>query len=263
MRFEIFTLFPDYFQSPFSSSILKRAQESGSLQIGLHNIRDWTHDRHHVCDDAPYGGGAGMVMKAEPLAAAIESVLEYDAGDAENRQPPPCPVIYLSPHGRTLTHQIATELSQQPRVALLCGHYEGVDDRVLELMTTDAISIGDYVLTGGEPAAAVLVDCVARLLPGVLGNENSAHNESFADGLLEAPQYTRPATWRGFEVPPVLTSGNHSEVDRWRLREGMSKTLRHRPDLLDALLYSDRLNADELKILGQVLSADFKLKRPN
>ena len=128
-------------------------------------------------------------------------------------------------------------------------------------MTTDAISIGDYVLTGGEPAAAVLVDCVARLLPGVLGNENSAHNESFADGLLEAPQYTRPATWRGFEVPPVLTSGNHSEVDRWRLREGMSKTLRHRPDLLDALLYSDRLNVEELKILGQVLSADFKSKR--
>ncbi len=254
MRFEIFTLFPDYFQGPFSSSILKRAQQSGVLELGLHNIRDWTTDRHHVCDDAPYGGGAGMVMKAQPLAEAIESGLEYDAGDAENPQSPPCPVIFLSPHGRTLTHQVATELSQHPRVALLCGHYEGVDERVLNLFATDAISVGDYVLTGGEPAAAVLVDCIARLLPGVLGNESSAQNESFADGLLEAPQYTRPANWRGFDVPAVLTSGHHGAVDIWRLRQGMTKTLRHRPDLLDALLYSDRLNADELKILGQVLS---------
>ena len=253
MRFDLFTLFPDYFNGPFSSSILKRATDSGVLQIGLHNIRDWTSDRHHVCDDAPYGGGAGMVMKAEPLAAAVESVLEYDAGDAANPQSPPCPVIFLSPHGRTLTHQVAVELSQHPRIALLCGHYEGVDERALDLVATDAISVGDYVLTGGEPAAAVLVDCIARLLPGVLGNENSSQNESFTAGLLEAPQYTRPATWRGFDVPPILTSGNHSEVHRWRLRAGFIKTLQHRPDLLDTMLYSDQLNAGELDILGQVL----------
>lgn len=254
MRFDLFTLFPEYFAGPFSSSILRRAQEAGVLQIGLHDIRNWTTDKHNTCDDYPYGGGAGMVMKAEPLAAALESVLGYDAGDVEHRNSPPCRVIYLSPHGRTLTHEVAIELSQESRLALICGHYEGVDERALELMTTDAISIGDYVLTGGEPAAAVLVDCVARLLPGVLGNEQSAQSESFSEGLLEAPQYTRPASWRGFDVPKVLLSGHHGEVEKWRLREGMRKTLEHRPDLLDALLYGDRLNAAELKILGQVLS---------
>ena len=259
MRFDIFTLFPDYFRGPFSSSILKRAQESGVLQIGLHNIRDWTMDRHHVCDDAPYGGGAGMVMKAFPVAAAMESVLEYDAGDAASPQSPPCRVIYLSPHGRTLTHEVAIELSHSSRIALLCGHYEGVDERVLSLMATEEISIGDYVLTGGEPAAAVLVDCVARLLPGVLGNETSIQNESFAGGLLEAPHYTRPANWRGFEVPPVLLSGNHAKIERWRVQQGLVKTLKQRPDLLDALLYGDRLNAEELKILGRVLIADFEI----
>lgn len=255
MRFDIFTLFPDYFSGPFSSSILRRAQQSGTLQIALHNIRDWAEDVHRTCDDAPYGGGAGMVMKAAPLAAALESVLEYDAGGAANSQSPPCRVIFLSPHGRTLTHEVAIELAQDSRIALLCGHYEGVDERVLSHMATEEISIGDYVLTGGEPAAAVVVDCVARLLPGVLGNETSIQNESFATGLLEAPHYTRPANWRGFEVPPVLLSGNHAEIENWRMREGMIKTLRQRPDLLDALLYGDKLNAEELKILGQVLSA--------
>jgi tRNA (guanine37-N1)-methyltransferase len=254
MRFEIFTLFPEYFDGPLHSSILKRAQESGVLQFGIHNIRDWADDKHNRCDDYPYGGGAGMVMKAAPLAAALESVLTYDAGDVEHRNAPPCRVVFLSPHGRTLTHKIATELAQEDRLALVCGHYEGVDERALDLLTTDAISVGDYVLTGGEPAAAILVDCVARLLPGVLGNEESAQSESFSDGLLEAPHYTRPSSWRGYDVPKVLLSGHHGEVEKWRLREGMKKTLQHRPDLLDAILYSDNLSADELKILGQVLS---------
>jgi tRNA (guanine37-N1)-methyltransferase len=259
MRFEIFTLFPEYFDGPLHSSILKRAQESGVLQFGIHNIRDWADDKHNRCDDYPYGGGAGMVMKAAPLASALESVLTYDAGDVEHRNAPPCPVVFLSPHGRTLTHKIATELTQEERLALVCGHYEGVDERALDLLTTDAISVGDYVLTGGEPAAAILVDCVARLLPGVLGNEESAQSESFADGLLEAPHYTRPASWRGYDVPKVLLSGHHGEVEKWRLREGMKKTLQHRPDLLDAILYGGNLSADELKILGQVLS-EFPLR---
>lgn len=253
MRFEIFTLFPEYFDGPFRSSILKRAQVSGVLQINLHDVRNWAQDKHNTCDDYPYGGGAGMVMKAEPLAAAIEDVIGYDAGNSQLRNAPPCPVIYLSPHGRTLTHEVAVELSLHPQIALVCGHYEGVDERALKLLTTDAISIGDYVLTGGEPAAAVLVDSVSRLLSGVLGNEESAQNESFANGLLEAPQYTRPAQWRGFEVPEVLLSGHHAEVEKWRVREGMRQTLQQRPDLLDALLYGDQLSADELEILGQVL----------
>ncbi len=254
MRFEIFTLFPEYFDGPFNSSILKRAQKSGVLQFGIHNIRNWASDKHNRCDDYPYGGGAGMVMKAEPLASALEDVLTYDAGDVEHRNSPPCRVIFLSPHGRTLTHEIATELATEERLALVCGHYEGVDERALDLLTTDSISVGDYVLTGGEPAAAILVDCVSRLLPGVLGNEESAQSESFSEGLLEAPHYTRPASWRGYDVPKVLLSGHHGEVEKWRLREGMRKTLQHRPDLMDAALYGDNLSADELKILGQVLS---------
>ena len=254
MKFEIFTLFPGYFQGPFSSSILHRAQGSGALEISLHDIRDWTSDAHRTCDDYPYGGGAGMVMKAEPIAAALESTLGYAAGDVDNRNVPPCPVIHLTPQGRTLTHEVAVELSQYPRIALLCGHYEGIDERAVQLLTTDAISIGDYVLTGGEAAAVILVDCVARLLPGVLGNNESAINDSFADGLLEAPHYTRPASWRGFDVPKVLLSGDHGAVEKWRLREGMRHTLKHRPDLLDKLLYSDKLNTVELEILGQVLA---------
>jgi tRNA (guanine37-N1)-methyltransferase len=254
MKFEIFTLFPDYFSGPFGSSILHRAQASGSLEIGLHDIRDWTTDQHRTADDAPYGGGAGMVMKAEPIAAALENVLGYDAGDVEQPVSPPCPVIHLSPRGRTLTHEIAVELAGHERLALLCGHYEGIDERAVQLMTTDAISIGDYVLTGGEAAAVILVDAVTRLLPGVLGNADSAKFDSFADGLLEASHYTRPASWRGYDVPKVLLSGDHGAVAKWRTREGMRHTLQHRPELLDALLYGDRLNADELKILGEVLS---------
>lgn len=254
MKFEIFTLFPGYFAGPFGSSIIHRAQASGAVEIGLHDIRDWTNDTHRTCDDYPYGGGAGMVMKAEPIAAALENVLGYDAGDVEQPVPPPCTVIHLSPGGRTLTHEIAVELASHERLALLCGHYEGIDERAVSLLTTEAISIGDYVLTGGEAAAVILVDAVTRLLPGVLGNDESARNESFAHGLLEAPHYTRPASWRGFDVPKVLLSGDHAAVDKWRIREGMRHTLQHRPELLDALLYGGKLSQDELAILGEILT---------
>lgn len=254
MKFDIFTLFPGYFEGPFNNSILHRARLSGAVEINLHDIRDWTTDPHRTCDDYPYGGGAGMVMKAEPIAAVLENVLAYNAGDVDRRNEPPCPVIHLSPRGRTLTHDIALELASHERIALLCGHYEGIDERAVELLTTDAISVGDYVLTGGEPAAVVLVDTVARLLPGVLGNDDSAKYDSFAQGLLEAPHFTRPASWRGFDVPKVLLSGDHGAVEKWRTREGMRHTLINRPALLDVLLYGDRLSAAELEILGQVLS---------
>ena len=229
MRFDVFTLIPDYFDSPFGSSIVKRGRESGALDIAIHDIRSWTTDKHHVCDDAPFGGGAGMVMKAEPVAVAIEDVLEFNAGVC----PPPCPVILMSPQGRPFSQSIAEELSGHERIALLCGHYEGIDERAVETLVTDEISIGDYVLTGGEVAAAVIVDAVARLIPGVLGNKNSALNDSFSHGLLEAPQYTRPAVWREIAVPDVLLSGHHGEVGKWRFREGLRRTMLRRPDLLE------------------------------
>ena len=254
MKFEIFTLFPGYFSGPFENSIMNRARISGAVEINLHDIRDWTSDAHRTCDDYPYGGGAGMVMKAEPIAAALENVLAYNAGDIEGRCQPPCPVIHLSPRGRTLTHEVAMELAAEKRIALLCGHYEGIDERAVQLLTTDAISIGDYVLTGGEAAAVILVDAITRLLPGALGNDESAKFDSFSQGMLEAPHYTRPSSWRGFDVPKVLLSGDHGAVSKWRIHEGMRHTLQSRPDLLDKLLYGDRLSAVELEILGKVLS---------
>lgn len=247
MQFDIFTLFPAFFDGPFGNSILKRAQESEVLKIGVHDIRDWTTDKHRMCDDYPYGGGAGMVMKAEPVAAAIEDVLNFNAGASE----PPCPVILMSPQGRPFTQRVAEELSTHSRLALLCGHYEGIDERAVELLVTDEISVGDYVLTGGEIAATVVLDAVARLLPGVLGNAESAVHDSFSDGLLEAPQYTRPAEWRGLRVPDVLLSGHHGEVERWRRREALRRTLERRSDLLQ-----DRaLTRDEAKILAELQSS--------
>jgi tRNA (guanine37-N1)-methyltransferase len=257
MRFDIFTLFPDFFSSSLSSSILKRAQESGALSVGVHNIRSWTTDKHHVCDDAPYGGGAGMVMKAEPVAKAIEDVLNYDAGAVEQRLEPPCPVILMSPQGRTFNQEVARELSTHSRIALLCGHYEGLDERAVELLVTDEISIGDYVLTGGEPAALVVMDAVARLVPGVLGNEESHQRDSFSDGLLEAPHYTRPVEWRGARVPDVLMSGHHGEIEKWRRKEGLRRTLQRRPDLLNSLLQSELSPQDE-KLLAQLREAQLR-----
>jgi len=247
MQFDIFTLIPAFFDGPFGSSILKRAQESEALSIAVHDIRDWTTDKHRVCDDYPYGGGAGMVMKAEPVAVAIEDVLEFNAGASE----PPCPVILMSPQGRKFTQQVAQELSCHPRIALLCGHYEGIDERAVELLVTDEISIGDYVLTGGEIAATVVLDAVARLLPGVLGNAESAVHDSFSDGLLEAPQYTRPAVWREKPVPAVLLSGHHGEVEKWRRREALRRTWERRSDLFE----ERALSTDEAKILAEIQSS--------
>ncbi len=249
MRFDVFTLFPAYFEGPddtgpLHSSMLRRGRESGAIEIGVHDIRAWTTDRHHVCDDAPYGGGAGMVMKAEPVARALEDVLNFKAGPEK----PPCPVLLMSPQGRPFSQRIARELSRQPRLAILCGHYEGIDERAVELLVTDEISLGDYVLTGGEPAALVIMDAVARLVPGVLGNEASAAGDSFAEGLLEAPHYTRPVEWRGLRVPDVLLSGHHSEIEKWRRREGLRRTVERRMDLFRGRA----LSTDEAKIFCEL-----------
>ncbi len=224
MQFDVFTLFPGVFQPYLESSILQRAQENNLIKVTLHNIRDWTSDRHHVTDDAPYGGGGGMVMKVEPIFAAVESILGA---------PPSCPLIYLSPQGRPFTTGIARELAGLPRLGLLCGRYEGIDERVVEHLVTDQISIGDYVLTGGELPAMVLIDAVSRFIPGVLGDPDGAEDDSFGNGLLEYPHYTRPEEFRGWGVPEVLLSGNHALIARWRREQSLLRTLKQRPDLLE------------------------------
>jgi tRNA (guanine37-N1)-methyltransferase len=212
------------------TSILQRARQRGLLEVRLHNIRDWTHDRHHVTDDEPYGGGGGMVMKPEPIFAAVEGVLGA---------PPVCPVVLLTPQGRPFTQKVAQELAGQPRLALLCGRYEGIDERVREHLVTDEISIGDYVLTGGELPALVLVDAVSRLIPGALGDPDGAWDDSHASGLLEYPHYTRPPEFRGWRVPEVLLSGDHGRIARWRHEQSLLRTLQRRPDLLDKAELSD------------------------
>ncbi len=254
MRFDIFTLFPAYFDGPFGSSILKRAIESGAISIGLHDIRDFAADKHRRADDAPFGGGAGMVMKAEPVARALESVLNFDVGSK-----PPCPIIYLSPQGRTLNHKIVGELAALPRIALLCGHYEGIDERAIGSCVTDEISLGDFVLTGGESAAAVLVESVSRFVPDVLGNEASAAGDSFSNGLLEAPCYTRPANWRGMDVPETLLSGHHGEIEKWRFREGLRRTMLRRPELVEWALRELPFSRWQLKIYTE-LQREFEEK---
>ncbi|HLZ55362.1 MAG TPA: tRNA (guanosine(37)-N1)-methyltransferase TrmD [Ktedonosporobacter sp.] len=236
MHFDIFTLFPAMFQGPFSESILKRAQERGLLSIALHNIRDATTDKHHVVDDYPYGGGAGMVMKPEPIFTAIEAV--HQGG----------PIILLTPQGRLFTQAIAHSLAQEPRLTLLCGHYEGIDDRVCQHLVTDELSIGDYVLTGGELAAMVVVDAVSRLIPGVL-TEGSTEEESHSHNLLEYPQYTRPPEFRGWRIPDVLLSGHHAQIARWRRKEALRKTRQRRPDLFAKL---DLTSKADLKILKEL-----------
>jgi tRNA (guanine37-N1)-methyltransferase len=230
MRFDVFTLFPEVFEPYLQTSILQRARQRGLLEVRLHNIRDWTHDRHHVTDDEPYGGGGGMVMKPEPIFAAVEGVLGA---------PPVCPVVLLTPQGRPFTQKVAQELAGQPRLALLCGRYEGIDERVREHLVTDEISIGDYVLTGGELPALVLVDAVSRLIPGALGDPDGAWDDSHASGLLEYPHYTRPPEFRGWRVPEVLLSGDHGRIARWRHEQSLLRTLQRRPDLLDKAELSD------------------------
>ncbi len=226
MRFDIFTLFPEIFTGVFDVSILQRAREAGLLEIAIHDIRDFAADKHHITDDYTYGGGGGMVMKPEPIVSAVESVLNIKGTQRDY------PLILLSPQGRLFTQARALELARHPRLALICGHYEGVDERVSQLLGAEEISIGDYVLTGGEIPAMVIVDAVARYIPGVVGLPSAPHQDSHATGLLEQPQYTRPVEFRGLSVPGILLSGNHGEVARWRRRESLRRTLERRPDLL-------------------------------
>lgn len=223
MRFDIFTLFPEVFQPYLDASMIKRARANGLIEINLFNIRDWASDRHHTTDDTPYGGGGGMVMKPEPVFAAVEAVME------NNRQ---IPLILMTPQGRPFTQKIALEISSHARVGLLCGHYEGVDERIREHLITDEISIGDYVLTGGELPALVVLDAVSRYIPGVLGDPTGVEDDSHASGLLEYPHYTRPPDFRGWTVPEVLLSGNHAEIDRWRREQSLKRTAARRPDIL-------------------------------
>jgi tRNA (guanine37-N1)-methyltransferase len=228
MRIDILTLFPQMFEAPFGFSMFKRAIDNGLVNINLVNIRDYTHDKHHTADDYPYGGGAGMVMKPEPIFEAVEAIKDkLDDKDAA------LPVILLTPQGRLFSHKIAQELTQHPHIVLICGHYEGVDERVIEHLATDTISIGDYVLTGGELPAMVVADAVLRLIPGVLGSEESPLDDSHASGLLEYPQYTRPADFHGWEVPDILLSGNHAQIAKWRREQIIKRTLEKRPELLD------------------------------
>lgn len=224
MLFDVFTIFPDGLKPYLEISILQRAVKNGLLDVHLHDIRDWTTDRHHTTDDTPYGGGGGMVMKCEPVFTAVEDVLGA---------PPACPVILMTPQGRTFTQKVAQELSAYPHLALLCGRYEGIDERIREHLITDQISIGDYVLTGGELPALVLIDAITRLIPGALGDPDGAQDDSFASGLLEYPHYTRPAEFRGWGVPDVLQSGNHAAIVRWRREQSLLRTLTKRPDLLE------------------------------
>ena len=227
MNIDILTLFPEMFQCPFSASIIKRAIDRKLVGINLHNIRDYTHDKHRTVDDYAYGGGSGMVMKPEPIFEAVESI------KAEIEEEPDTPqIILLTPQGRLFSQQIAQEFSTYRRLMLICGHYEGVDERIREHLVTDEISIGDYVLSGGELAAMVLVDSVMRLLPGALGSAESLVDESHVDGLLEYPQYTRPAVYRGWSVPDVLLSGNHAEIVKWRREQIIRRTRERRPELL-------------------------------
>lgn len=253
MRIDILTLFPQMFVEPFSFGIFQRAVDNGLVSLRVHDIRDFTHDKHNVTDDYPYGGGSGMVMKPEPIFEAVDSIkaeLKDITGDI--------PIILLSPQGRMFSQQIARELSQNDNLILICGHYEGIDERVSQYLATDEISIGDYVLTGGEIPAMVVIDAVVRLLPGVLGSEESPLDDSHAHGLLEYPQYTRPAEYRGWSVPEVLLSGNHARIAKWRREQIIRRTLERRPDLLDKaeLTLEDKKIAEKLMTNRSQLNMD-------
>ncbi|MCB0102712.1 MAG: tRNA (guanosine(37)-N1)-methyltransferase TrmD [Anaerolineales bacterium] len=232
MQFEVFTLLPEVFPSYLDTSILKKARERGLIQVNVHNIRDYTHDKHHTTDDTPYGGGGGMVMKPEPVFEAIETVLGI-ASPPSTPEPDSTPIILLTPQGRVFNQSIAKELSQHKRIVLLCGRYEGIDERIRENLVTDQISIGDYVLTGGEIPALILIDAVSRLLPNVLGDPTGAEDDSHAMGLLEYPHYTRPPEFRGNKVPDVLLSGDHKKIDKWRREQALLRTLHKRPEMLE------------------------------
>jgi tRNA (guanine37-N1)-methyltransferase len=244
MRIDILCLFPEMFISPFEQSMVKRAKERAIVNLVIHNIRDHTHDKHRTVDDYSCGGGPGMVLKPEPIFEAVEAIKEgTNAGEI--------PIILLTPQGRLLTQQVAQELASCAQLVLICGHYEGVDERVREHLATDEISIGDYVLSGGELAAMVVVDAIVRLLPEALGSQMSLNTDSHTDGLLEYPQYTRPKTYRGWSVPAVLFSGNHGEVALWRRREAILRTAKRRPDLLRKAI----LSTEEREWISESLSS--------
>lgn len=223
MKFDIFTLLPEVFTPYLNSSILAKAAQNRLIEVDVHDIRSFTTDKHHVTDDTPYGGGGGMVMKPEPVFTAVESILG---------NPPTCPVILLTPQGKVLTQEMAYQLVQNDHIGLICGRYEGIDERIREHLVTDEISIGDYVLTGGELPALILVDVLSRLIPGVLGDPEGASDDSHASGLLEYPHYTRPPEFRGWRVPDVLISGHHAEINRWRKQQALYRTRQRRPDML-------------------------------
>ena len=229
MRIDIVTIFPDYFREAFNYGIVRKACAATLIKIQSHDLRSWTSDKHHVVDDRPFGGGDGMVLKPEPIFAAVESLTgaRTRAGVTAGKR-----VVLLSPQGRSFTQSLAAELAQVEQLILICGRYEGVDERVAEALVTDEVSIGDYVLSGGEAAALVVVDAIVRLIPGALGSETSASTESFSDALLDYPHYTRPSEFAGMRVPDVLLTGDHAEIARWRHEAAVEKTKRNRPDLL-------------------------------
>lgn len=239
MRIDILTIFPEMFEGILSSSMLGRAAAAGILEFHVHNIRDYSLNKHHNTDDYPYGGGAGMVMMAQPIMDCIDAVTAMDGASPRR--------ILMTPRGRQLSTELGRALSKEERILILAGHYEGVDERVMDLID-DEISIGDYILTGGELPAMVLIDCLSRFIPGVLGSSESAEDESFSEGLLEYPQYTRPAEYRGKSVPEVLLNGNHAEIRKWRRRESLVKTAANRPDLIESaeLTPAERAFVDSL-----------------
>ncbi|HKP45950.1 MAG TPA: tRNA (guanosine(37)-N1)-methyltransferase TrmD [Pyrinomonadaceae bacterium] len=230
LRCDIITIFPDFFGDVFDHGIIRRARAAGLVELAVHDLRDWTTDKHHIVDDRPFGGGEGMVLKPEPIFRAVETL----TGAALREQLPiQTKVVLLSPQGQVFNQKLAHDLLESTtHLVLICGRYEGVDERVVDALVTDELSIGDYVLSGGEPAALVVVDALIRLVPGAVGNENSTANESFAGGILDCPQYTRPLEFSGMKVPEVLLSGNHAEILRWRREAALKKTKRNRPDLL-------------------------------
>lgn len=244
IRFDVLSIFPEMFHSPLNFSLLKKAQEKGLIEIDLHDIRDWAEDKHNMTDDAPYGGGCGMVMKVEPLERALAAVKRADVQSL---------VLLMTPQGETFNQKIATRLAEEKHIIMICGRYEGVDERIREHLADREISIGDYILTGGELSALVVIDAVSRLIPGVLGNDASAATESFSQGLLEYPQYTRPADYKGWRVPDVLVSGNHAQIERWQRIEAIKRTWLRRPDLLEKIELSeeDKTNLEKIK-LGQI-----------
>jgi tRNA (guanine37-N1)-methyltransferase len=237
MRFDLLTIFPEFFAGPFDFGIVKRARQQGLIEVNVHNLRSFTTDKHQVTDDRPFGGGDGMVLKPEPIFRAVETLLAEETNEQADKR---AAVVLLSPQGRLFTQAEAGRFAREcSRMILICGRYEGVDERVNEALVTDEISVGDYVLTGGEIPAMVIVDAVTRLLPDALGSETSALYDSFSDGLLDCPHYTRPAEFRGMRVPEVLLGGHHAEVARWRRRQAILKTLKTRPDLLQHARLTD------------------------